>query len=97
LTDTEFNKLLSTPEKLSGGYLFFGEEDFVKFRYADRFQSAVVGEDTFSATAIEGPELTPSLLAQSLGSVSMFGGRRFVRVDHAPAGSWNKKKEKRRG
>ena len=94
MTDSEFNKLLSTPEKLSGGYLFFGEEDFMKSRYADRFQQAVVGDDALSSISIEGPELTPSMLAEALGSVSMFGGRRFVRVDHAPAGKWKKKTKK---
>ena len=94
VTDVEFNRLLSEPDKLSGGYLFFGEEDFMKSRYADRFQKAIVGDDTFSAISIEGMELTPSELAQALGSVSMFGGRRFVRVDHAPVGKWKKAKKK---
>ena len=90
----EFNKLLSTPEKLSGGYLFFGEEDFMKSRYADRLQEAVAGGDALSAIAIEGMELTAPALSEALGSVSMFGGRRFVRVDHAPAGTWKKKTKK---
>lgn len=94
MTDSEFNKLLSTPEKLSGGYLFFGEEDFMKSRYADRFAAAVVGDDAFSAISIDGNELTPGELEQAILSVSMFGGRRFVRVDHAPAGKWKKKTKK---
>ena len=94
MTDVEFNKLLSEPDKLSGGYLFFGEEDFMKSRYADRFQQAVVGDDTFSAITIDGNELTPPDLEQAICSVSMFGGRRFVRVDHAPAGKWKKKTKK---
>ena len=97
MTDSEFNKLLSEPDKLSGGYLFFGEEDFMKSRYADRFQKAIVGDDTFSAISIDGNEVTPSELAQALGSVSMFGGRRFVRVDHAPVGRWKKKTKKTPG
>ena len=67
MTDSEFKKLLSDPEKLSGGYLFFGEEDFVKSRYADLFAKAVVGDESFSAISIEGPEMTPSALAEALG------------------------------
>ena len=94
MTDSEFKKLLSDPEKLSGGYLFFGEEDFVKSRYADLFAKAVVGDESFSAISIEGPEMTPSALAEALGSVSMFGGRRFVRVDHAQVDRWKKKSKK---
>ena len=94
MTDVEFNKLLSEPDKLAGGYLFFGEEDFMKSRYADRFQQAVAGDDALSIMAFDGNELTPSDLAEALGSVSMFGGRRFVRVDHAPAGKWKKKTKK---
>ena len=94
MTDVEFNRMLSEPAKVSGGFLFFGEEDFVKSRYADRFQAAIVGDDTFNAIAIDGNTMTPGELSEALGSVSMFGGRRFVRVDHAPAGTWSRKRKK---
>ena len=93
MTDSEFKRLLAAPEKLRGGYLFFGEEDFVKARYADELMKAVVGDDSFSAITIEGTDTSPSEVAAALGSVSMFGTRRFVRIDHADVGRWKKKKK----
>lgn len=88
MTDTEFKRLLASPGKLFGGFLFCGEEEFVKSRYAELFADAVVGEDTFSVTVIDGAETTPGEVEAALCTVSMFGGRRFVHIARAAVGSW---------
>ena len=97
MTHREFKRLLAAPEKLSGGFLFFGEEDFVKTRYADELMKAVVGDDPFVTNVIEGTDTSPDEVGDALVSMSMFGARRFVRVDHADVGRWKKKKKKSDG
>lgn len=88
MTDTEFKRLLSDSDKLSGGFLFCGEEEFVKSRYTDQLAAAVVGDDTFAVTVIDGSETTPGEVEAALCTASMFGGRRFVHISRAPVGSW---------
>ena len=40
MTDSEFKRILSNPDKLSGPYLFFGEEELIKSRYAEMLAAA---------------------------------------------------------
>lgn len=88
MTDTEFKRLLADSTKLSGGFLFCGEEEFVKSRYAEALATAVVGEDSFSQTVIDGAETTPGEVEAALCTASMFGGRRFVHIRRAAVGAW---------
>lgn len=88
MTDTEFKRLLADSDKLSGGFLFCGEEEFIKSRYAETLAAAVVGEDTFSRTVIDGAETTPGEVEAALCTASMFGGRRFVHIRRAAVGAW---------
>ncbi len=88
MTDTEFKLLLADGDKLSGGFLFCGEEEFMKSRYTDQLAAAVVGDDTFAVTVIDGAETTPGEAEAALCTASMFSARRFVHIRRAAVGSW---------
>lgn len=88
MTDTEFKKLLSVPEKLSGGYLFYGDEELVKSRYTASAQNAVVGDDPFAAIILDGAETSPGKLEGALSAVPMMSERSFVHLRAAPVSQW---------
>lgn len=91
MTDSDFKRLLNSPEKLSGGYLFYGEEDLVKARYAASCAEAVCGGDTFSAVILDGAETTPARLEGALCAVPMMTDRSFVHLKNAPIAQWKDK------
>lgn len=88
MTDTEFKRLLSDPGKLSGGYLFYGDEELVKARYAASLAEAVCGGDPFSTVVLDGAEATPARLEASLCAVPMMTERSFVHLKNAPVSQW---------
>lgn len=91
MTDTEFKRLLSSPEKFSGGYLFYGDEELVKTRYAALCAEAVCGADSFSAVVLEGADTSPAQLEGALSAVPMMTERGFVHLRAAPVSQWKDK------
>ena len=88
MTDSEFKRILSNPDKLSGPYLFFGEEELIKSRYAEMLAAAVCGEDTFSRTVLDGDSTSPGELEAAVAAFPMMSERNFVHLRAAPVSSW---------
>ena len=88
MTDSEFKRILSNPDKLSGPYLFFGEEELVKSRYAEMLAAAVCGEETFSRTVLDGDSTSPGELEAAVAAFPMMSERNFVHLRAAPVSSW---------
>ena len=89
MTDTEFKRLLADPAKLRGGYLFWGDEELVKARYAASCGEAVC--DEFSRVTLDGIETTPEALDDALSSMPMMSDVNFVYLRSAKVGSWKDK------
>ena len=86
MTDTEFKRLLADPARLCGGYLFYGDEELVKARYAASFADAVC--DEFSRITLDGMDTTPEGLEDALSAMPMMSDRNFVHLRSAKMGSW---------
>ena len=64
----------------SGGYLFFGDEDYMKSKYAVQLKNSVSGGDfaEYNTSIIEGTEYTPEFLLDSATSVPFVSEKKFV-------------------
>lgn len=79
MTDTEFRDAVKKG-KLSGGYLLFGDEDFLKNRYAADMCKAVAGEEfaEFNIIKLDAAETSPARLEEALAGYPMMAERKAV-------------------
>ena len=79
MTEAEFKAELKS---LSGGYLFFGGEDYLKFMYSKMVQNQILDGtfDEFNHIILYGEEFTPSSLSQAIGAYPMMAEKKLVEV-----------------
>lgn len=79
MTEAEFKQELKC---LNGGYLLYGEEDYLKYNYSKQVRSAVLDGtfDEFNHIVIYGEEYTPSVLASAIGSLPMMAEKKLVEL-----------------
>ncbi|MBO4982949.1 MAG: DNA polymerase III subunit delta [Clostridia bacterium] len=79
MTDAEFKEELKHP---SGGYLFFGEEDYLKYSYSKEIQKNVLDGtfDEFNHIIIYAEEYEPGLLSNAIFSLPMMADKKLVEV-----------------
>ena len=92
MTDTEFRDAIKKGD-LSGGYLLFGDEDFLKGRYADDMCAAVSGGmfDEFNIIKAEAAETNPSMLEELIAGYPMMAEKKAVLLTGFQAGSIREK------
>lgn len=82
MTDTEFRDAVKK-NTLSGGYLLFGDEDFLKSRYAADMAKAVCGGqfEDFNIIRLDGAETSPGTLEETVAMYPMMADRKAVLVN----------------
>ncbi len=68
---------------LSGGYFFFGEEDYLKQYYVSASRASVSGEDSFAAfndIKLDGEDFSPDKLADLLMVPPMMSEKKFIEL-----------------
>lgn len=92
MTDTEFRDAVKKG-KLSGGYLLFGDEDFLKNRYAADMCKAVAGDEfaEFNIIKLDAAETSPARLEEALAGYPMMAGLGYctAQADQPPLILWN--------
>lgn len=82
LKEADFRKLLKTAP--TGGYLFFGEEDYMKSASIRMARQSVAEADpamaAFNDIHLDGLDFTPSALLDALAAPPMGGGRKVITV-----------------
>lgn len=79
MTPSEFKAEL---KKLSGGYLFYGEEDYLKRYYLNALRKQTVTEgDVFNHIVINSESYTPERLSASLEALPVMADRKLVEVN----------------
>ncbi len=90
VSSAEFEKLVSAPPKTWAAVLFFGPNAGLVRERADKIAHAIVPDlgDAFRIADLSAETLKkdPARLADEAASISMFGGRRVVRVRDAVDG-----------
>lgn len=79
MTEAEFRQEL---KDLHGGYLFYGEEDYLKFSYSKEVKKRVLDGafDDFNHIIIYGEDYSPSALSQAIASLPMMSEKKLVEV-----------------
>ena len=79
MTESDFRAELKS---LSGGYLFFGGEDYLKYTYSKEVYKRVLDGtfDEFNHIVIYGEEFTPAVLSQAIGALPMMAEKKLVEV-----------------
>jgi len=79
MTETEFKQEL---KNLHGGYLLFGEEDYLKFSYSKEIAKKVLDGsfDEFNHVVIYGEEYTPQKLIEAITTLPMMSDKKLVEV-----------------
>lgn len=79
MTEAEFRQEL---KNLSGGYLFYGEEDYLKFSYSKEVKKRVLDGsfDEFNHIIIYGEDYTPASLCNAIASFPMMAERKLIEV-----------------
>ena len=79
MTPSEFKAEL---KKLSGGYLFYGEEDYLKRYYLNALRKQTVTEgDVFNHIVINSESYTPERLSASLEALPVMADKKLVEVN----------------
>ena len=79
MTEAEFRQELNS---LSGGYLFYGDEDYLKLSYSKEVKKRVLDGsfDEFNHVIIYGEDFSPSALANAISSLPMMADKKLVEV-----------------
>ncbi len=79
MTEAEFRQELKA---LSGGYLFYGDEDYLKLSYAKEVKKRVLDGvfDEFNHIVIYGEDYTPASLCNAIASLPMMSEKKLVEV-----------------
>ncbi|MBR3638985.1 MAG: DNA polymerase III subunit delta [Clostridia bacterium] len=78
LSETQIRAEVKAP---SGGYFFFGEEDYLKRHYVEQMRRAALADSPvpeMNETALDEDSYTPDALAEAIAAFPMMGSRRFV-------------------
>ena len=88
MNDIEFREAVKKNE-LVGGYLLFGDEDFLKHRYALDMCAAVCAADPFDLNRIrlDGDDCSPELLCEAITSFPVMAERKAVLLSRFAADS----------
>lgn len=81
ITEADFRRQIKT--QISSGYLFFGEEDYLKTHAAATLRAAVCPDETFAifnCIKISPLDYDPSSLLAALSSPPMMGDRKFIEI-----------------
>lgn len=79
MTETEFRQELKSPH---GGYLFYGDEDYLKHSYAREVAKRLLDGafDEFNHTIIYGEDYTPASLCNAIMALPMMAEKKLVEV-----------------
>lgn len=79
MTEAEFRQELSS---LSGGYLFYGSEDYLKLSYTKEVKKRVLDGsfDEFNHVIIYGEDFSASALSNAISSLPMMADKKLVEV-----------------
>ena len=79
MTESEFRSELKNPH---GGYLFFGDEDYLKYTYSKEVRKAVTDGafDEFNHIVIYGEEYSAQALSGAISSLPMMAEKKLVEV-----------------
>ena len=81
MTANEFRQEL---KKLKGGYLFCGEEDYLKRRYLESARNAVVGEDdVFNHIRLNADTYSPDRLMTAIEALPVMAEVKFIEISGA--------------
>ncbi len=80
MTETEFSKELKSG--LFGGYVFFGNEDYLKLSYLRQVKGIVLDGmfDEFNHIVIYGEDYTPSALLNAISTLPMMSEKKLVEL-----------------
>ncbi len=79
MTEAEFRQELKT---LNGGYLLYGDEDYLKFSYSKEARKHVLDGmfDEFNHIVIYGEDFTPYALLNALSTLPMMSEKKLVEI-----------------
>lgn len=79
MTEAEFKAEIKS---LSGGYLFYGGEDYLKFTYSKMAEKEILDGtfDEFNHIILYGEDFTPSSLSQAISAYPMMAEKKLVEV-----------------
>ena len=79
MTEAEFSKALKS---LSGGYVFYGDEDYLKFSYLKEVRKNVLDGmfDEFNHIIIYGEDYTPAALMNAISTLPMMSEKKLVEL-----------------
>lgn len=79
MTEAEFKEELKHP---SGGYLFFGDEDYLKYSYSKEVKKNVLDGtfDEFNHIVIYAEEYSPSALSNAIFALPMMAEKKLVEI-----------------
>ncbi len=87
LSETQIKAAAKEP---SGGYFFFGEEDYLKRHYAEQMRRAALADSPIpemNEASFDEDNYSPEALAEAIAAYPLMGSRRFVtlRLNALPA------------
>lgn len=79
MTETEFRQELKAPH---GGYLLYGDEDYLKFSYSKELKKRVLDGafDDFNHIVIYGEDYSQPMLTQAIASLPMMSEKKLVEL-----------------
>ena len=79
MTESEFRQEL---KRLKGGYLFFGNEDYLKYSYSKEVKKLTLDGsfDEFNHIIIYGEDYSPSALLDAMATMPMMADKKLVEV-----------------
>lgn len=79
MTEADFRQELKA---LHGGYLFYGEEDYLKFSYAKEVRKRILDGsfDEFNHVVLYGEDFSAPMLAQAIASMPMMSEKKLVEL-----------------
>ena len=78
LSETQIRAAVKDP---SGGYFFFGEEDYLKRHYVEQMRRAALADSPIpemNETALDEDSYSPETLSEAIAAFPLMGSRRFV-------------------
>ena len=79
MTESDFRQEL---KRLSGGYLFFGDEDYLKYSYSKEVKKQLLDGtfDEFNHIILYGEDFSPSALINAMATLPMMADKKLVEV-----------------
>ncbi len=94
MTETELRAAIKSG--VAGGYLFYGDEDYLKRFYAQKIRESVLadcppGLEDFNSLAVSPEDSDFSALASAIDTPPMMAPRKFIEFTPPNAGAWKEK------